>query len=389
VYRAAGARPPTSESQPAPCFVNGLVHSAACRPAGDGGRSAGPAPTAHARPRTLGVDRGLAGQLLQHLGGAGQPVTALTDANVQAELVDLQAPHGVLGLVLRLHGLSSTGSAKRRAWGCQPMHARANGRLPAPRHRARPDPPPPAPHPPATHAPPSGSMSRRTASWPGLPRPGFAGWARCSIAPHRRCIPPIALQPWPARCDGHPRHPAPLRRQRGRCPPPPASGQPRVGARAHHGGGSVSAGARRWRHQHERNPGDEASEPQPGGSCPAGTSSVRRCQRIPPGRIAAESQQNRGRRAPTGASRSPRGGPRAPLLPSSLLSRIRTARPWQRRCRTAAASSARPRRSRPSSSCRPRAPPPPPPPRRRRCSTGKACAPTGAAPTPCGRCVRC
>ena len=47
---------------------------------------------------------GLARQLLQHLGGSGQPVTALADTNVQAEFTDLQVPHGVFKFYLSNHG---------------------------------------------------------------------------------------------------------------------------------------------------------------------------------------------------------------------------------------------------------------------------------------------
>lgn len=45
------------------------------------------------------VDRGLTGELLQHLGGTGQSVTRLADADVQDELLDAELPHGVLGLL--------------------------------------------------------------------------------------------------------------------------------------------------------------------------------------------------------------------------------------------------------------------------------------------------
>ena len=47
----------------------------------------------------LGEDGGLPGEGLQHLAGAGQSVTGLSHADVQAQLPDLQLPHGVLGLV--------------------------------------------------------------------------------------------------------------------------------------------------------------------------------------------------------------------------------------------------------------------------------------------------
>jgi hypothetical protein len=45
------------------------------------------------------VDRGLTGELLQHLGGTGQSVTRLADRDVQDELLDAELPHGVLGLL--------------------------------------------------------------------------------------------------------------------------------------------------------------------------------------------------------------------------------------------------------------------------------------------------
>lgn len=55
----------------------------------------------------LRVNRGLAGQLLQHLGRTGQPVTGLTDANVQTQFADTQITHNVLRFVLacRFRGL--------------------------------------------------------------------------------------------------------------------------------------------------------------------------------------------------------------------------------------------------------------------------------------------
>lgn len=52
----------------------------------------------------LGVNGGLTGQLLQHLGGSGQSVTGLTDTDVQHQLLDAQLAHNVLGLG-RLGGL--------------------------------------------------------------------------------------------------------------------------------------------------------------------------------------------------------------------------------------------------------------------------------------------
>ncbi len=52
----------------------------------------------------LGEDGGLACELLQHLGGPGQPVTRLADADVEAQLADAYLTHRVLRLVLD-HGL--------------------------------------------------------------------------------------------------------------------------------------------------------------------------------------------------------------------------------------------------------------------------------------------
>jgi len=54
---------------------------------------------AHSVP-CLGVDGGLSRQLLEHLGGTSEPVTALTDANVQAELLNAEGAHDVLAPVL-------------------------------------------------------------------------------------------------------------------------------------------------------------------------------------------------------------------------------------------------------------------------------------------------
>ena len=51
---------------------------------------------------SFGEHRGLAGELLQQLGCPGQPVSALPDADVEAELADAQFPHGVLLLTLIL-----------------------------------------------------------------------------------------------------------------------------------------------------------------------------------------------------------------------------------------------------------------------------------------------
>ena len=53
---------------------------------------------------TLRVHGGLASELLEHLGGTGQSITALADANVEAELLNAELAHRVLGLVLGLGG---------------------------------------------------------------------------------------------------------------------------------------------------------------------------------------------------------------------------------------------------------------------------------------------
>merc|ERR1711997_976571 len=47
----------------------------------------------------LGVDGGLTGQGFEHLASASQPISRLTDANVEAQLADLDVPHGVLLLL--------------------------------------------------------------------------------------------------------------------------------------------------------------------------------------------------------------------------------------------------------------------------------------------------
>ena len=48
----------------------------------------------------LGEDGGLASKGFQHLAGTGQPITRLSNTDVEAELPDSQVPHGVLSLVL-------------------------------------------------------------------------------------------------------------------------------------------------------------------------------------------------------------------------------------------------------------------------------------------------
>ena len=50
---------------------------------------------------TFGEDRVLATELLQHLGGSGETITALTDGDVEDELLDLDLPHWVAQFLLR------------------------------------------------------------------------------------------------------------------------------------------------------------------------------------------------------------------------------------------------------------------------------------------------
>ena len=50
-------------------------------------------------PPTLGGDGFLLGELLHHAGGARETIAALTNANVDDELVDLDLPHGVVVLL--------------------------------------------------------------------------------------------------------------------------------------------------------------------------------------------------------------------------------------------------------------------------------------------------
>ena len=50
---------------------------------------------------TLGEDGVLATELLQHLGGSGETITALTDGDVEDELLDLDLPHWVAQFLLR------------------------------------------------------------------------------------------------------------------------------------------------------------------------------------------------------------------------------------------------------------------------------------------------
>lgn len=71
-----------------------------------------PSPSCHLRmlPRFWAVirrtvDGSLTAQLLEHLGGTGEPVTGLADGDVQDELLDAQLAHGVGGLVNGTLGL--------------------------------------------------------------------------------------------------------------------------------------------------------------------------------------------------------------------------------------------------------------------------------------------
>ncbi len=48
----------------------------------------------------LGEDGLLSGQRLQHLCGPGEPIAGLSDADVEAELLDAHLPHRVLLLLL-------------------------------------------------------------------------------------------------------------------------------------------------------------------------------------------------------------------------------------------------------------------------------------------------
>jgi hypothetical protein len=64
----------------------------------------------------LTVDRGLTGELLQHLGRTGQSVTRLADRDVQDELLDAELPHGVLGLLRLVILLVQFASYLRSLW---------------------------------------------------------------------------------------------------------------------------------------------------------------------------------------------------------------------------------------------------------------------------------
>jgi len=61
----------------------------------------------------LGVDGGLTGQLLQNLGGTGESVSGLSNANVENELLEAQLAHGVGGLLGLVFGglVAVTGGA--------------------------------------------------------------------------------------------------------------------------------------------------------------------------------------------------------------------------------------------------------------------------------------
>ena len=71
---------------------------------------------------TLGEDRLLAAQLLEHLGSTGEAITTLANRNVEDELLDLELTHHILVLrteggrsVRRLTGLSNCMLLRRRA----------------------------------------------------------------------------------------------------------------------------------------------------------------------------------------------------------------------------------------------------------------------------------
>ena len=51
---------------------------------------------------TFGEDGRLASQLFQYLGGSGQSITGLANANIHAQFADLEGLHDILGLVLGL-----------------------------------------------------------------------------------------------------------------------------------------------------------------------------------------------------------------------------------------------------------------------------------------------
>ena len=51
---------------------------------------------AKGRRRTLGEERLLSAELLQHLGGTGEAIAALANGNVEDELLDLQRAHDIL-----------------------------------------------------------------------------------------------------------------------------------------------------------------------------------------------------------------------------------------------------------------------------------------------------
>jgi hypothetical protein len=67
----------------------------------------------------LTVDGSLTAQLLQDLGGTGQSVTRFTDRDVEDELLDLELPHGVLGLLRLRKRLASLCVVAKVAWGAR------------------------------------------------------------------------------------------------------------------------------------------------------------------------------------------------------------------------------------------------------------------------------
>ncbi len=52
------------------------------------------------------VDRRLAAQLLQHLGGTSQSIAGLADGDVEHEFLDAQLAHGILVLSFGLYHLN-------------------------------------------------------------------------------------------------------------------------------------------------------------------------------------------------------------------------------------------------------------------------------------------
>lgn len=56
----------------------------------------------------LGEDRSLAGELLKHLCGPGEPITGLTHADVEAELLEDEVPHDVCLHLFLLGAMGAT-----------------------------------------------------------------------------------------------------------------------------------------------------------------------------------------------------------------------------------------------------------------------------------------